>query len=255
MLSERDIELAHPEAFDFIWGNLPPATYADFDRHLLGCRHCQAVVDEYSEIGRIIKLLPPAVEPPADLEDRTVAGMVAALTELRATSDRPSDDEDRVVTRAYPILERPPPAEPEPEPHSGDVGRPAPIESQAPLVATRLPVWQRHQGRLVAIIAAAAAIVAAAIVFPLSLGGGQGYPGTGHGNNPAPCHNRGQDERLRGSHRASDSSPRCVRQLGDQVDRAAPEELRRFAVVRVLVRRHRQGRPSTGGVRGHVPRS
>ena len=25
MLSERDIELAHPEAFDFVFGNLPPA--------------------------------------------------------------------------------------------------------------------------------------------------------------------------------------------------------------------------------------
>jgi len=112
MLSERDIELAHPEAFDFVWGNLPSAGHADFDRHLLGCRHCQAVVDEYSEIGRIIKLLPPHVEPPADLEDRTVAGMVAALAEQRATSDRPSDYEDRAATRIYSIPERPPPAEP-----------------------------------------------------------------------------------------------------------------------------------------------
>ena len=42
-------------------------------------RYCQGVVDEYSDIGPIIKLLPPPVEPPADLEDRTIATMAAAL--------------------------------------------------------------------------------------------------------------------------------------------------------------------------------
>ena len=90
MLSERDIELAHPEAFDFVWGNLPAAKRAEFNRHLSGCRYCQGVVDEYSDIGRIIKDLPPHVEPPADLEERTVAGMVAALAEQRAESARRS---------------------------------------------------------------------------------------------------------------------------------------------------------------------
>ena len=34
MLSERDIEQAHPEAFDFVFGNLPPAKTAEFNRHL-----------------------------------------------------------------------------------------------------------------------------------------------------------------------------------------------------------------------------
>jgi hypothetical protein len=84
MLSERDIELAHPEAFDFAWGNLPAAERAGFNRHLGGCRYCQGVVGEYSEIGGIIKNLPPHVEPPADLEDRTVAAMIAALAGQRA---------------------------------------------------------------------------------------------------------------------------------------------------------------------------
>ena len=84
MLSERDVELAHPEAFDFVWGNLPAAKRADFNLHLGGCRYCQGVVDEYSEIGQIIKNLPPHVEPPADLEDRTVTAMVAALADTRS---------------------------------------------------------------------------------------------------------------------------------------------------------------------------
>ena len=37
---------------------------------------CQKVIDEYSDIGRIIQILPPHVEPSADLEERTVAAMV-----------------------------------------------------------------------------------------------------------------------------------------------------------------------------------
>ena len=58
MLTEREIELAHPDAFDFAFGNLPSARGAEFDRHLGGCSHCQKVVGEYSDIGRIIKNLP-----------------------------------------------------------------------------------------------------------------------------------------------------------------------------------------------------
>ena len=81
MLTEQQIELAHPEAFDFVFGTLPTAEGVTFIRHLAGCRHCRAVVDEYSEIGEIIKHLPPRVEPPAGLEDRTVAAMAAALAE------------------------------------------------------------------------------------------------------------------------------------------------------------------------------
>ena len=76
MLTEREIELAHPDAFDFAFGNLPEVKQAEFTRHLGSCPHCQKVLDEYSDIGRIIKNLPPHVEPPADLEDRTVAAMV-----------------------------------------------------------------------------------------------------------------------------------------------------------------------------------
>jgi hypothetical protein len=187
MLSERDIELAHPGAFDFVFGNLTPAKRAEFDRHLVGCRYCQGVVDEYGDIGRIIKSLPPHVEPPADLEDRTVAAMVAALAERRAKTSRRADAEDRAATRAYPSPEARP-AEPEtqvqPRPNvqpraEDDTGllpssadQPAPAETQARPVVTRLPAWRRYRGRL----AAAAAIITAAIVIPLSVGGGQITP-------------------------------------------------------------------------------
>lgn len=97
MLSERDIERAHPQAFDFAWGNLPRDRRAEFTRHLGRCPYCQKVLDEYSDIGRIIKLLPPHVEPSADLEDRTVAAMVAepeTLAQPRPQLQLPPEPED-----------------------------------------------------------------------------------------------------------------------------------------------------------------
>lgn len=113
MLSERDIERAHPEAFDFAWGNLPRDRRAEFTRHLGGCGYCQGVVGEHSEIGRIIKNLPPCAGPPADLEDRTVAAMVAALAEQRGKPVRRSGAEEQAAPRVFPVPEVHPAAEPE----------------------------------------------------------------------------------------------------------------------------------------------
>jgi hypothetical protein len=172
MLSERDIELAHPDAFDFVFGNLPAANRAAFNRHLAGCRYCQGVVDEYSDIGQIIKDLPPHVEPPPDLEDRTVAAMVAALAGQRAQTDRRSDPEDQAATSLDPIPAVQPPAGDETRVQPRPQLQP-PAEPQARPVVTQLPVWRRYQGRLAAAVAAAAAIITAAIVVPLSLGGSQ----------------------------------------------------------------------------------
>jgi hypothetical protein len=206
MLSDRDIELAHPEAFDFAFGNLPAAGRASFNRHLSGCRYCRSVVDEYGDIGPVIKNLPPNVEPPADLEDRTVAAMVAVLAERRARPAARSDggSTEDGATRSYPVPEvhraaepetriqpRPrlqptaepeakiqpipqlgPPAGPEARPGSPPAGQPAPAQAAARPMVTRLPVWRRYRGRLSAVVAVAAAIITAAIVLPLSLGGG-----------------------------------------------------------------------------------
>jgi anti-sigma factor RsiW len=160
MLSESDIEAAHPDAFDFVFGNLPAAKRAGFNRHLTGCRSCQAVVEEYSEIGGLIKQLPPHVDPPAELEDRIVGAMVTALAGQRAEPEPEpqSDAEDTGATRAYPI---PQPAEAEP---------------QARPVVTRLPVWRRPRVRLAAVTAAAAAIIIAALVVIPNLGGGRLNP-------------------------------------------------------------------------------
>ena len=169
MLSEAEIEAAHPDAFDFAFGNLPQGRRAEFNRHLSGCPHCQKVVDEYSDIGQIVKNLPPHVEPPADLEDRTVAAMVAALAKRRDRADRRADSEDQAAARVYPIPQRQPPAEPETKVQPRPQLQP-PAETTARPRITHLPLWRRFPRRLAGVIAAAAVIVAA-IVVPLSLVG------------------------------------------------------------------------------------
>ena len=112
MLAERDIELAHPDAFDFVFGTLPSGNAVLFNRHLDGCPSCQKVIDEYTGIGRIFQDLPPHVEPFAGLEDRTVAAMITALAEQRAQGDHRSEGEGQTATRVYPIPGGRRPAEP-----------------------------------------------------------------------------------------------------------------------------------------------
>jgi hypothetical protein len=174
MLSERDIEQAHPEALDFVFGNLPAARHSDFNRHLTGCRYCQGVIDEYGDIGAVIKNLPPHVEPPPDLEARTVAAMVAALAEQRAEAARRPDAEDREATRVYPIPQQPSTA-PETRFRLQAAGQPAPAGTPARPVVTHLSAWRRHRVRLAAVISAAAAIIVA-VVISLSMGGGGSIP-------------------------------------------------------------------------------
>jgi hypothetical protein len=171
MLSESDIEAAHPDSFDFVFGNLPSAKRAGFNRHLIGCRYCRAVVDEYSEIGGIIKQLPPHVDPPAELEDRVVGAMVATLADAK-DRERLVDAEDQSVTRVYPVPEVHHLAEPETKLQPRPQFQPPPeTEPQARPLVTRLPVWRRSRARLAAVAAAAAAIIVAALVVIPNLGG------------------------------------------------------------------------------------
>jgi len=147
MLSESDIDAAHPDAFDFVFGNLPKAKRAGFNRHLIGCRYCQAVVEEYSDIGQIIQSLPPHVAPPAGLEDRTIAAMVAALADQRAQADRRTEDEDQDATRVYPVPQLKPLVEPETQLQPPAPGQASPAGGQARAMVTGLPVWRRHPRR------------------------------------------------------------------------------------------------------------
>ena len=171
-------DLAHPEAADWVMGTLGPAQAEDFQRHLTDCLHCRAAVAEFAELGQMLQHLPPAAEPPPGLEARTIASVLAAAAKYPTPkADRRSDPEDQAATRVQP--------RPRLEPPAGDETRiqprpqlQPPAKPQARPEVTRLPVWRRYRGRLAAVAAAAAAIITAAIVIPLSLGGGRITPAT-----------------------------------------------------------------------------
>ncbi len=171
MLSDPDISLAHPEAFDFVFGNLPAYAAADFTRHLAICRPCQNIVSGYSDIGRIIQDLPPHIEPPADLEDRAVAAILRAPGAEEASpadTAQPSAAEDVTATRIYQLPQRPPPA----------ADAPATSAEESSATVTSLALWRRHRGRLTSLwVAAAAAVVILAVIVIFRPGGGPNTSG------------------------------------------------------------------------------
>ena len=64
MTADGLIDLAHPEAADWLLGTLEPAAAAEFGDHLADCGDCQTAVAELGHVGRVLQQLPPAVEPP-----------------------------------------------------------------------------------------------------------------------------------------------------------------------------------------------
>ncbi len=171
-------DLAHPEAADWVMGTLGPAQAEDFPRHLTDCLHCQAAVAEFGQLGQMLQHLPPAAEPPPGLEARTIASVLTAAAKYPTPkADRRSDPEDQAATRVQPRPRLQPPAGDETRVQPRPQLQP-PAKPQARPEVTRLPVWRRYRGRLAAAVAAAAAIITAAIVIPLSLGGGRITPAT-----------------------------------------------------------------------------
>lgn len=170
MLSDRDVSLAHPEAFDFVFGNLPSHAAADFTQHLAICRHCQSIVAEYSDIGRIIHDLPPHAEPPADLEDRTVAAILRAVgTEPASPAEtaQPSGAEDVTATKVYRLPQRPP----------STTDTPAQSAKEGQATVTPLALWRHHRGLINLWAAVAAGIVILAVIVILRPGSSHSAPG------------------------------------------------------------------------------
>jgi Anti-sigma-K factor rskA len=163
MLSEAELEAAHPESFDYIMGVLDPPGAETFQRHMAQCRYCRAVVDEYGELGQMIQAIPPALSPSPDLQERTVAAMVRAIADQRPTQGyptvrkvpAPSDAQEPSATEAGSI-----PATPPPPAAAGELGEEA---------AKVIPFHRRLNRRVLTIAAAAAAVIAVAIVVPLAL--------------------------------------------------------------------------------------
>ena len=168
MPPDGQVDLAHPEAADWVLGTLDPAKTEEFNSHLTSCRHCQAAVAEFGQMRQMLQNLPPAVEPPPHLQARTIASVIAAVAEDRAATQvhqipeappelaepgaptqvhqipqaPPAAAEDRAATQVHQIPQAPPvPAEDRAatQVHQIPQAPPAPAEPGAPIQVHQIP--------------------------------------------------------------------------------------------------------------------
>jgi hypothetical protein len=175
--------LKHADVAGWALGSLDPIDAQAFEAHLRSCGQCQAAAAEFEPVAKALARAAPAVEPPDDLEARTIARVLAAAAEdqeatkiqripgaLRPAAEdrdaaqvRPIPDAFLPVAEPRPSQAPPIPAGPaEPEPGGG---------RRAGAKVIRFPRWHGH-GRLAAVAGAVAAAIIAVLVI---------MPGQGHG--------------------------------------------------------------------------
>jgi len=71
--------LEHPEVAGYVLGALDSGDLADFEEHLRTCEQCQVEAAEFAPVAEGLKFAVPAVEPPDDLEFKTVAAVQYAI--------------------------------------------------------------------------------------------------------------------------------------------------------------------------------
>jgi len=118
------IDLAHPEAADWLLGTLEPAAAAEFGDHLAGCGDCRTAVAELGHVGRVLQQLPPAVEPPPDLAARIVDSVLAAAAGDRTEVHLPRLPAAVLAPRPRP--QAPPAQRPLPPPELASLYHPSP---------------------------------------------------------------------------------------------------------------------------------
>ena len=137
-----------------------PATAGKPRRHLTSSPPCQVAEAGFGPLGLMLQHLPPALEPPPDLEARTIAGVLPAAAEDRAGTHvhqipgaAPAAADTGSPTQAFQI----PLVSPEPEAQDRPGGATAKI--------IRFPRWR---GSVLFALAGAlaAAIIAAVVVLP-----------------------------------------------------------------------------------------
>jgi hypothetical protein len=86
MLPDANSEL-HPDAAGWALGALDSGDAAAFEVHLRDCAECRAAVAEFEPVARAIGFAAPAVEPPPDLEARTLASLRGAVLAAKQTRE------------------------------------------------------------------------------------------------------------------------------------------------------------------------
>lgn len=89
MPPEANPELHHPDAAGWALGILDPPEAASFEAHLADCEECQSAVAEFQPVADALHgPVAPAVEPPADLEVKTLASVQDAVVAARNAEEK-----------------------------------------------------------------------------------------------------------------------------------------------------------------------
>jgi anti-sigma-K factor RskA/putative zinc finger protein len=90
MLPDATPELGHPDAAAWALGALDPEEAERFPAHLQSCGGCRIAVAEFEQVARALAHPPPAVEPPPDLQARTLASVRWAVVSAKRAQENPA---------------------------------------------------------------------------------------------------------------------------------------------------------------------
>jgi Anti-sigma-K factor rskA/Putative zinc-finger len=82
-------EPGHPDAAAWALGALDPGEAERFQVHLQSCGGCRIAVADFAQVARALAHPPPAVEPPPDLQARTLASVQYAIMSAKRSAEQP----------------------------------------------------------------------------------------------------------------------------------------------------------------------
>jgi hypothetical protein len=178
MPPDENAEL-HPDAAGWALGALDPDDAAVFETHLGDCAECQATVGGFQEMVRALKSAAPAVEPPPDLESRTLAAVQLAVMEAKGQTTAKAPQP--TVMMAVPKQEVPTVATVR---QAVTVAK-APESSAEPPPSRMSRWWHWHWNFPVFSLAAALGAAAAAVIVVLANVGQSAAPALVSGTGPS----------------------------------------------------------------------
>ena len=83
MPPDASSQAPHHDAGGWALGSLDPTDAQKFETHLQDCAECQTAVAQFQPVARALTSPAPAVEPPPDLEAKTLASVQHAILAAR----------------------------------------------------------------------------------------------------------------------------------------------------------------------------
>ena len=163
MPPDTSSQAPHHDAAGWALGALDPADAEKFETHLHDCAECQTAVAQFQPVVRALMSPAPAVEPPPELEAKTLASVQQAVLAARQAGQ--ADDPKRTAVTWKPSQ----PAQTSVLDLNTARAKPAEGRPPGPAPAKMSRWWHRHSPLLsvASALAGAAVAVAAVVLIPL----------------------------------------------------------------------------------------